>query len=127
MGALRWLAARCWWFVRKVLKFLTDQAVPPGTNFTGLVIGLAALFAVFAPLHHGTMPRPVEALMGSLVGLVLLGMDVLWRKVWLDAPLREALFEYERGPRVIGLPGWMWGTLAIVLGFVHALIEMFKG
>jgi hypothetical protein len=85
-----------------------DAAVPIVINLLGLVACLiSAIVGVGIADRIGHHDRHLEV---TLVGLVLVVLDIAYRRV------RGLKIIGWRGPAIFWLPAWIWGVLAFCAG-----------
>jgi hypothetical protein len=102
----------------KVLFDCADTPWPLGTNLLGLAVLLAAFGPVVAIIAW--LPTAEKGPLVMLGGATSFVLDAGLRK----ALGHESLLEYDRGPRLVFMPLWLWGLLWIVVGAIQGLCTL---
>jgi hypothetical protein len=90
-----------------------------GTNALGLTV-VFLLFGSFV-LVLGGAKGPAEHAMQAGAGIVVLGLDILYRRTVLRMPFPRMFLEYEEAGRLVFFPLWIWGIAWFVVGLFRLI------
>lgn len=101
-----------------VLHFLEHTILPVGTNCLGILLFMGAFTPAIVMIE--LYPATERWILVVLGGVISLAIDAGLRK----ALGHESLLEFDRGPRMVFIPLWIWGLLWIVVGVVQKLWDL---
>jgi hypothetical protein len=101
--------------LRAILGLLW-QTISHGTNFSGLILILAAAFLI---LGLGPLARFLRSLLMAVVAILA---DWLYRR-WRGTDM----LDFERGPRLLFFPLWIWGIIWFIVGMIQAIGRLIAG
>src|SRR5437016_425637 len=103
---------------KALVEYLVDTMLVPGTNLCGLALFVAAFSPVL--VIHQQFPWLAEGLLTLLGGGLCFVFDAGLRKTLAH----ESWLEFDRGARVVFLPGWLMGLVWILVGSIQGFCAL---